>query len=60
MANLARWGRPSMLSLQRDVEDLLEEFSMPRSIRRDFDRIFDLSAPPRTMWREMERMLEPR
>ncbi len=58
MANLSRgWGRPSMLSLQRDVEDLLEDYEMPRSFRREIDRVFDLSRSPDAIWRDMDRIL---
>jgi len=58
MGNLIQWQRPSMLSLQRDIEDILEEFPVSRSFRREMTRLFDEVSSPRTLWREMDRLLE--
>jgi len=58
MANLVQWRRPGMLSLQRDIEDVFEDFGVPRSIRRDMERLFDEVDSPRSLWREMDRLME--
>lgn len=58
MANLTWWRRPSSLSLRRDMEDILEEFDLPRGFRRELDRIFDEESSPRSLWSEMERMFD--
>jgi len=47
-----------MLGLQRDIEDLVEEFPSSRAFRNELDRIFDESTSPRAMWREMERLMD--
>ncbi len=58
MANLIQWGRPSMLSLQRDVEDMLGDFPAPRGFRREMSRLFDEFTSPRPLWREMDRLFD--
>jgi HSP20 family protein len=58
MTNLIPWRRPSMLSLQRDVEDVLEEYASPRSIRREMMRLFEEIPAPEPLWREIDRLFE--
>lgn len=59
MANLSRWwGGPSVLTLQRDVEDVMEDFAAPRWIRRELERVFDEFQSPGAIWREMDRLLD--
>lgn len=58
MANLTRWRRPSSLSLRREMEDILEDFDLPRGFRRELDRMFDEDLTPRSLWTEMERMFD--
>lgn len=58
MANLTWWRRPSTLSLRRDVEDILEDFDLPRGLRREMDRLFSEDLSPRTLWSEMDRVLD--
>jgi HSP20 family protein len=57
MTSLIRWGRSPMLNLQRDLDDLFEDFSAPRSLRREIERLFDEAPSTRSMWREMDRLL---
>jgi HSP20 family protein len=58
MTELIQWGRPSMVSLQRDLEEVLEDFAYPRAFRREMDRLFDEVSAPRALWREMDRLME--
>lgn len=58
MASLVPWKRPTMLSLQRDIADVFDELSVPRSMRREVERLFDDVASPRSLWREMERLID--
>lgn len=58
MANLTWWRRPSSLSLRRDMEDILDEFDLPRSFRRAIDRMFEEDLTPRAMWKEMDRLFD--
>lgn len=58
MGNLIRWGRPSMLSLQRDIEDLLDDFSSPRALRREIERAFEQAEGPTDVWQEMDRLFD--
>lgn len=58
MANLVNWAQPSMTTLQRDIEDVVRDFSMPRAFFREVDRLFEDMTTPRSLWRDMERLLE--
>lgn len=58
MANWTRWNRPSMLGLRRDIENIADEFDMPRSFRREISRLLSEDLSPRTMWDEMDQLLE--
>jgi HSP20 family protein len=58
MANLTWWRRPSNLTLQRDIEDILDDFELPRTFRREVERLFDEDLSPRSLWTEMDRMFE--
>ena len=58
MANLTWWRRPSISTLRRDMDDILEDFDLSRGFRREIDRLFNEDLSPRTMWSEMERLLE--
>lgn len=58
MTNLTRWRRPSSLTLRRDVEDVLDEFDLPRGLRREIGRLFDGDLSPRTLWSAMDRLLD--
>ena len=58
MANITRWRRPSSLSLRRDMEDILDEFDLPRGFRREIDRLFDEDLTPRSLWAEMDRVFD--
>lgn len=58
MANVTRWNRPSIFSLQRDIDDLLDEFTSPRALRREVDRLFGEDLPMRSLWQEMDRLFE--
>src|SRR2546421_421893 len=40
MANMTWWRRPSNLTLRRDMEDILDEFDLPRGFRREIERVF--------------------
>jgi len=57
MADLVQWTRPSMLSLQREIEDVFDDLAAPRAIRREMERLFDDFGTPRSLWREMDQML---
>jgi HSP20 family protein len=58
MTNLIPWRRPSMLSLQRDVEDVLDEYAVPRALKREAMQLFDAIPSPEPLWREIDRMFE--
>jgi HSP20 family protein len=58
MANLIRRGLSPIQSLQREMEDLLDDLDMPRAFRREMDRLFEDISSPRTLWRDMDRLLE--
>jgi HSP20 family protein len=58
MTELVRWRRPSMLGLQRDVEDILDHFGSPRAFRREIERLFDEPATAPILWREVDRLFE--
>jgi HSP20 family protein len=58
MANLARWNRPSKLGMRRDIEDLADEFEMPRQFRRDLARLFEEDLSLASLWTEMDRLME--
>ena len=58
MANLTWWRRPSNLTLRRNMEDILEEFDMPRGFQREMDRLFGEDLSPRTLWSEMDRLFD--
>jgi len=58
MANLIQWDRPSMLSLQRDLDDLMDDYASPRGLRREIARMFEDLPAPQPLWREMDRMFE--
>jgi len=57
MANLT-WRRPSELALRHDIEDILDDFDLPRAFRREIDRLFDEDLSPRSLWTEMDRMFD--
>jgi HSP20 family protein len=58
MADLIRWSGPSMLSLQREIEDMLDEYAFPREFHRELDRLFDEASDPRALLREMDLLFE--
>ena len=58
MAALIPWGRSSLTTLQRDIDDLLEDFPTPRAFRHEVTRLFGEELSPRTIWREMERLMD--
>lgn len=59
MANLVQSGRrPSILGLRRDIDDLVEEFGMPRALRREIEQAFEDFSAPRSLWLEMDRLMD--
>jgi HSP20 family protein len=58
MANMTWWRRPTNLTLRRDMEDILDEFDLPRGFRREIERLFAEDLSPRTMWAEMDRIFD--
>lgn len=58
MTNLPRWTRPSMLTLRRDVEDILQEFEVPRRVRRELDSLLREDLSEESMLHEMQRLLD--
>jgi len=58
MAALIPWGRSPMISLQREIEDLLEDVSSPRAFRRELDRLFASDLSPRSLWTEIDRLMD--
>lgn len=58
MTERIRLGRPSMLSLQRDVEDMMDEYALPRAFRHEVERLVDEAATPPILWREMDRLFD--
>jgi HSP20 family protein len=57
MANLMRRNRPSMLNTRRDIEDLVDEFEMPRRFRSEISRLFGEDLSMRELWDEMDRLM---
>jgi HSP20 family protein len=58
MANITRRDRPSLSTLQRDVDDALDEFSSPRALRREIDRLFRDDLGPHSVWQALDRLFE--
>lgn len=58
MANLIRRWRDPMRALQRDLDDLFEEFTMPRTFRREVERMFAEVPSVRSIFREMDRIMD--
>jgi HSP20 family protein len=47
-----------MLNLQRNIEDVFDDLSVPRSMRREMERLFDDIGTPQALWREMDRLMD--
>jgi HSP20 family protein len=47
-----------MLTLRRDIDDVLDELVSPRGLRRDIERLLSEDLSPRAMWMEMDRLLD--
>jgi HSP20 family protein len=58
MTSLMKWGRSPSHALRREIEDLIEDFSMPRPFRREIERLFDEDLSTRSLWREMDQLLD--
>jgi HSP20 family protein len=57
MATLVR-RRPKGLALRRDLENILEEFQLPRGLRNEIERLFDQNMAPRNLFGAMDRLFE--
>ncbi|MBX3190545.1 MAG: Hsp20/alpha crystallin family protein [Labilithrix sp.] len=58
MNDLLRRRRPSVFTMQHDVDDALAEYGSPRRLRHDIERLFSEDLSPHAMWMEMDRLLE--
>lgn len=58
MALLTRWGRPSVPTLRREINDVLEDFTSPRALRREIDQLFGEELSPRSIWQEMQSLFD--
>jgi HSP20 family protein len=59
MARLGSWQRPaaSFARLRRDLEQLLDDFGMPRAFRREVERLFVETRASQSLARRIARVL---
>jgi HSP20 family protein len=58
MNNLLASGHQSLNIIRRDLEDLFDEFALPRHMRFEVARAFDQAPSPMWLWRELDQILE--
>jgi len=57
MTNLLASGYYVLNIIRRDIEDVFEEFGLPRQMYWRVERAFDLAPSPMWLWREMDQIL---